>query len=465
MTRLTGLMLIISVMLVCNTGVKAAGNIKSLQNETVDLLREYIRINTVNPPGNESRAVEFFARIFKREGISYETAESAPGRGNIWARLQGGNEPALILLSHTDVVPADPEHWDVEPFAGIIKDGYIYGRGALDMKSIGILFLQSFLGLHRQGRHLDRDVLFMATADEEAGGNYGAGWLVKNHPEVFKGTGMLLNEGGGGGVYGKRQVFSIEVAQKTPFWLKLTASDKAGHGSSPRVMSAPVRLINALTRINNYSFTPRVVPSVDAYFREIAGLQDSEWRVAYANMDEAIRDPDFLLRLQLHDHRHHALLRNTCSITRLQGSDKINVVPSTASAEIDCRLLPDQDHQEFLTLIKTLINDPRIKTEILLSFTAAASPTGTTLYRAVAEGIRKYYPQALILPGVSAGFTDSHYFRDLGIDSYGFAPFLISPEEGSTVHGNNERISITNVKQGVRMLMDILDRVVYRSNQ
>ena len=451
-------------MLVYGACNPAAADLRSMQDEAVVLLQEYIRVRTVNPPGNESDAVKFFARIFEREGIPYESAESAPGRGNIWARLKGGDRPALILLSHMDVVPAEPDNWDVEPFAGIIRNGYIYGRGALDMKSLGILFLQSFLALHRQGKRLDRDVIFMATADEEAGGNYGAGWLVKNRPELFSDAGMLINEGGGGSVYSEKQVFTIEVAQKTPFWLRLTATDEGGHGSSPRVTSAPVRLINALSRINNYSFTPRVVPSVDAYFKGIATLQEPHLREAFANLDEAIRDPAFLLDLQLNDYRHHALLRNTCSITRLQGSDKINVVPTTASAEIDCRLLPDQDPDEFLALISTLINDAQIQTEILLSFTAAASPVDTPLYRAVSQGIKKAYPKALVLPAVSGGFTDSHYFRDLGIDCYGFSPFIIQREEGNGVHGNNERISIDNIQHGLGLLLDIIESIVYHSS-
>lgn len=464
MTRIRGLIYMFASMMLVTTGVNAGIDLKELQEQAVTRLQQYIRVDTVNPPGNESRAVDFFAAFFEHEGIPYDTAESAPGRGNICARLKGGDKPALILLSHMDVVPANKADWGIDPFAGIIRDGYIYGRGALDMKSIGIVFLQSLIALHRAGKPLDRDVIFMGTADEEAGGEYGAGWVAKNRPEWFAGAGMLLTEGGGGATRGDKQVFSIEVAQKIPLWLRLTAVDQPGHGASPHVTSAPGRLIAALTRLQNHPFPPHIVPSVDAYFRELAGLEDGEWRDAYANIKTAIKDPEFILRLQLHNHGHHALIRNTCSITRLQGSDKINVVPQEASAEIDCRLLPDQDPEEFLALIKTLVNDPAIKIKVLLSFSAAASQTGTPLYQAVTRGIKKFYPRAVIIPGVSGGFTDSHYFRDLGIDSYGFAPFLITPDEASGVHGNNERISIANLKQGVRMLVDILNNLAYGSN-
>ena len=166
--------------------------------DPVKLLSEYVGIDTVNPPGNESRAVDFYADIFEQEGIEYFTAESAPGRGNIWARIKGGDLPALVLLQHTDVVPASKEYWDTDPFIAEIKDGYLYGRGVIDMKGAGISHLVSFIRLHRSGLSLNRDLVFVATADEEAGGVYGAGWLIENHPEVFEGAGFLINEGGSG---------------------------------------------------------------------------------------------------------------------------------------------------------------------------------------------------------------------------------------------------------------------------
>jgi len=464
MTRIEMRMQVFTFLLLAAGGVQAGADLQALQGQAPGLLQEYIRVDTVNPPGNESRGVKFFADIFEKEGIPYDTAESAPGRGNIRARLKGGDKPALILLSHMDVVPADTADWDVDPFAGVVRNGYIYGRGALDMKSIGIVFLQAMRALHDAGRPLDRDVIFLATADEEAGGSMGAGWLVKNRPEWFRGAGMLLTEGGGGATYGDKQVFSIEVAQKIPLWLRLTATDEPGHGAGPRVHSAPGRLVTALARLQDHPFPPHIIPSVDTYFKNLAGLQEGEWRKEYADLQEALKDPEFPLRLQLHNHGHHALIRNTCSLTRLQGSDKINVVPQEAGAEIDCRLLPDQDPEKFIELIRTVINDPQIKAEVIMTFSAAASQTGTPLYQALTRGIQQYYPRALIMPGVSAGFTDSHFFRDLGIDSYGFAPFLVASEEASGVHGNNERISIANLKLGVRMLVDIINNVVHQGN-
>ena len=216
---------------------------QTLEDEAVGWLQNYIQIDTINPPGNEYRAVDFLAEIFEAEGIEYQTAESAPGRGNIWARLEGGNEPGLILLQHSDVVPADEEFWTIPVLSGAIRDGVILGRGARDMKGLGTLQLATFIALHRSGVELNRDVVFLATADEEAGGMFGVGWLIENRPEIFEDIGILLNEGGGGSRVGQSVVFSVEVTQKVPVWLRLYAIDRPGHGSSPRTTSSVTRIV------------------------------------------------------------------------------------------------------------------------------------------------------------------------------------------------------------------------------
>ena len=212
------------------TAAPAAIDTAKLEDEAVQRTTEYIRINTTNPPGNEVLTMRYLARILQQEGIPFDTASSAPGRGNIWARLKGGTKPALVLLHHMDVVPADPKYWDADPFAATLKNGEIWGRGTLDTKTLGILELESFLALHRSHVPLDRDLIFMATADEEAGGVFGAQWVVQHHPEAFRGAGFVINEGGSGSIDGTSRSFSIEVTQKTPLWLKLTATGAPGHG-------------------------------------------------------------------------------------------------------------------------------------------------------------------------------------------------------------------------------------------
>ena len=328
-----------------------------LEDEAVQRTTEYIRLNTTNPPGNEVQTMRFLARILQQEGIPFDTASSAPGRGNIWARLKGGPKPALVLLHHMDVVPADPKYWDADPFAATVKNGEIYGRGTLDTKTLGIVELEAFLALHRSHTPLDRDVIFMATADEEAGGVFGAQWVVQHHPEAFRGAGFLINEGSMGSVDGTRQSFAIEVTQKTPFWLKLTTTGKAGHGSTPPPASAVNRLIRALYRLQTYDFAPRVVSAVATYFAAIAPTASPKWKDVLTNPATLTTDHNALAEFQIDLPELAALVRNTCSITGLQGSNKINVVPPEASALVDCRLLPDQDHEAFLREFTGVLND------------------------------------------------------------------------------------------------------------
>jgi acetylornithine deacetylase/succinyl-diaminopimelate desuccinylase-like protein len=401
-------------------------------------------------------------RILQQEGIPFDTASSAPGRGNIWARLKGGNEPALMLLHHMDVVPADPRYWDVDPYSAEVRNGDIFGRGALDTKMLGIAHFQAFIALHRLRVPLNRDVVFMATADEEAGGAFGAGWIVKNRPEAFRGVGFVLNEGGDGSVLGGRQQFGIEVTQKVPLWLKLVATGNPGHGSQPQVSTSVTRLIRALERLRTYEFTPRIVPAVDAYFKGMAP-NGGPLQAALQDMAKTVQDRNMLLTLQAEAPSMAALTRNTCSITMLEGSNKINVVPPEATAQIDCRTLPDQDHAAFIAELATVINDPGIRIEKIMGFTPAVSPQDNAVYRALVDVTRRNYPQAAIIPSVSTGFTDSHFFRDLGIPSYGYAPFLIPAEQASGLHGNNERMSEANVRRGTAIMLEIVQRIVQRA--
>jgi acetylornithine deacetylase/succinyl-diaminopimelate desuccinylase-like protein len=431
-----------------------------LEDEAVQRTTEYIRLNTTNPPGNEVQTMRFLARILQQEGIPFDTASSAPGRGNIWARLKGGPKPALVLLHHMDVVPADPKYWDADPFAATVKNGEIYGRGTLDTKTLGIVELEAFLALHRSHTPLDRDVIFMATADEEAGGVFGAQWVVQHHPEAFRGAGFLINEGSMGSVDGTRQSFAIEVTQKTPFWLKLTTTGKAGHGSTPPPASAVNRLIRALYRLQTYDFAPRVVPAVATYFAAIAPTASPKWKDVLTNPATLTTDHNALAEFQIDLPELAALVRNTCSITGLQGSNKINVVPPEASALVDCRLLPDQDHEAFLREFTGVLNDPDIKVDKIIDFTPAVTATNTPLYDAIVAVVHRHFPDASIAPSVETGFTDSHWFRDLGIASYGFAPFMVPEAEQSGVHGNNERLSVENIRRGTQMMLEIVSRVV-----
>ena len=433
---------------------------QTLEDEAVGWLQNYIQIDTINPPGNEYRAVDFLAEIFEAEGIEYQTAESAAGRGNIWARLEGGDEPGLILLQHSDVVPADEEFWTIPVLSGAIRDGVILGRGARDMKGLGTLQLATFIALHRSGVELNRDVVFLATADEEAGGMFGVGWLIENRPEIFEDIGILLNEGGGGSRVGQSVVFSVEVTQKVPVWLRLYAIDRPGHGSSPRTTSSVTRIVQALNTMLENPFPPRIIGPVNDYFSALSVDMDEEWAGSYANIQAAINDPNFVAKL--HDARpgHNSLIRDTCSMTRMSGSNKINVIPPTAWAELDCRILPDKPADQFISELDDLIGYTGVEIQKIMAFTPAISETNSRLYRAIDSVTQELHPGSRVLPSVSTGFTDSHFTRDLGIISYGFNPIITNRGEHTGVHGNDEQVGEEAFRRGVGDFYAVVRNVV-----
>jgi acetylornithine deacetylase/succinyl-diaminopimelate desuccinylase-like protein len=431
------------------------------EDEAVRWVQDLIRIDTINPPGNEFRAVNFYAEIFESEGIEYETAESAEGRGNIWARLEGGSEPGLILLQHLDVVPAEEEFWTIDPLSGDIRDGYILGRGARDMKGLGVIQLASFLSLHRSGAELNRDIIFLATADEEAGGFYGVDWLIKNRPEIFEDAGILLNEGGGGSRNEEGDVvFGIEVTQKVPVWLRLNAIDTPGHGSSPRTTSSVTRIVQALNILLENPFPPRIIGPVAEYFSELSIDMDEEWGPAYADINTAIRDSAFVQKLHSSRPGHNSLIRDTCSMTRLSGSTKINVIPPEAWAELDCRILPDKPSEQFIEELKNMIGDTGVTIETIMAFTPAISETNTRLFAAIESVTQELHPGSRVLPSVSTGFTDSHFTRDLGIVSYGFNPLITDSGEHTGVHGNDEQVGEAAFRRAVNDFAAVVRNVV-----
>jgi len=435
-------------------------SVMSQSLDPIELLSEFVGVDTINPPGNESRAVDFYAKIFEEEGIEYFTGESAPGRGNIWARMKGGDKPALILLQHTDVVPASKDYWETDPMVAEIKDGYLYGRGVIDMKGAGISHLISFIRLHRENKKLNRDLVFLATADEEAGGLYGAGWMIENHPEVFEGAGYLINEGGSGLKINDDTVFSIEVTQKVPVWLRLISTDEPGHGSSPRVTSSVSRIIHALNLIRENPFPARIIPAVDTYFKSLSLNMSGENAESFADIKQAIKQEGFLEKLQEFSPSYHALTRDTCSLTMLQGSQKINVVPPVAKAEVDCRMLPDRSADEFIEDFNSLIQPAGVEVELVLAFAPAVSSTNSEFFQHIKSITASMHPGSRVAPAVSTGFTDSHFTRELGIDSYGFNPIIFDPKDFSGVHGNNERVKVSSYLQGTEDLHQIVSQFV-----
>ena len=442
-------------------GAEPAFDWKALENEAVALLSRYIQIDTTNPPGNEVKAAQFFKEIFDREGIDAQIIESAPGRGNIYARLRGdGSKKPVLLLNHMDVVPADAKLWKEPPFSGVIKDNMVWGRGALDMKGSAILELAAMLALKRQNARLRGDIIFLGTADEEAGGALGAGYLLEKHPELFKDVGLVLNEGGGIrlGDDGRARVYNVSVAEKTPFWLRLTAGGTPGHGSTPGNNLAVNKLIVALNRIMNYQSPIKVVPEVQKFYADFASGEAPERQSRYRDLRKSLQDPAFRAEF-LKDPRNNASVRNTIAVTGVKGSDKVNVIPAFASADLDVRLLPGEDPKVFINELRKIIDDKSIKIEILLSFPAATSPPHPEAMKVIAEFAKAHDPGAAVVAPLVRGFTDCHFFREKGIPCLGFMPHRSGRGSEGLVHGIDERVSLEGLKFGIRAMYEIVRKL------
>ena len=434
--------------------------------EAAGLLSQYIAINTTNPPGNELQSATWLKAVLAGEGIESQIFEPRPGKANLYARLRGdGSTRPLILLNHMDVVLTSPEYWKVDPFSGAQQDGYIWGRGALDMKGEAVTQLMTLLTLKRAAVPLKRDVIFLATADEEIGGGVGAGWFVENHPELVQDAEFLLNEGGiiRADRTGRIEYYGVGTTEKSPFWLDVTARGTAGHGSRPTPDNPVHRLVRALNRVAAYQ-TPLVpTPVVERYLRDLSTIETDPTRRAWlADVRAALRD-SAAVRFLTGDLTYNALLRNTISITGLAGSDKTNVIPPVARAALDVRLLPGQDPRAFLSDLVRVVDDSGVAiTPQGPNWAATESPTDTELFRAIVAAARQRTPDALVTTPPLTGFTDSHYFRRLGIVSYGLSPFPLNQAESRGVHGNDERVSLETLTFGVHFVYDVVSRVVVK---
>jgi acetylornithine deacetylase/succinyl-diaminopimelate desuccinylase-like protein len=431
----------------------------SYQDQAVKLLQEYLRIDTSNPPGNELKAAEFFHRLFDEAGIPNTIYEYAPGRANIYAVLKGdGSLRPLVLLNHMDVVRADPQNWKVPPFSGEIVNGELFGRGAEDMKDEGLLQAMVMLAAARERIPLKRDVVFLATADEEVGDG-GSAWMIANHPELVRGAEYLITEGGSNVVYPNgTTLYGIGVGEKAPFWIRMTATGRGGHGSIPIADSAPNRLARAMNRVVNWHTPIRLLPSVEQYFRDIAPMEKEPRASAFRDIRQALQNPAFAKTLS-EDEDFNYMLRDTVSLTVLKGSQQTNVIPDTASCEFDVRLLPGEDPQAFLAELRAVVGDDKIRLEPISHFRQPnSSPTGTALYRIMEEVLHEHSPQALVAPTLGSGYTESQMYRRLGINCYGFTPVVVTPEVEATEHAANERVPVEQIRRSVRILCEVVAR-------
>ncbi|HEY0511185.1 MAG TPA: M20/M25/M40 family metallo-hydrolase [Thermoanaerobaculia bacterium] len=424
-------------------------------SEPAGWLQQYLRIDTSNPPGNEQRAAAFLAGILQRAGIASRVVATPEGRANLYARLSsprsGGR--AVLLLHHMDVVPPGPG-WTVPPFAGLIKGGLLWGRGAVDDKSLGIAQLAAMVDLQRRRVPLERDVIFLAVADEENGGLLGTGWLLAHHPELFQGVEAVIGEGGRSqtGAGGKLLWWGIEVAQKRPLWLEVTTSGRGGHGAGLNPDSANHQLIAGLARLLAAPIHWQVTAPVRDYCHAIAPLQNEHWRRVFANIDKVIAPNgprEFLLPGMAN------LFLDTVQVTVLRGGERINVIPEQAAARLDIRLLPDTDSATFLARVKALLGKDFDVKVLVASPPAPVSPAAGRLYQALERALS---PDGPVVPTFIAGFTDSRYFRERGIPAYGVSPFKLLPDDSKGIHGTDERIPVAEIDRGVERMRRVLAR-------
>lgn len=425
--------------------------------------REYLRIDTSNPPGNEKLTAEFFKKILDDEGIENKLVEYTPGRADLWARLphQGAEaKRPIILLNHMDVVTSDAAHWKVPPFSAEIVDGAIYGRGAQDMKSEGLAQLMTMVLLKREKIALNRDVIFLAVSDEEASGS-GTDWMIANQRPLLENAEFLINEGGENlRENGKVKYIGVDVGEKTTFWLHVVGHGRPGHGSRPNPESAPNRLVRALNRIIAYRTPVKVLPVVDEFLRTMAPTQPPERASKFRDIRAALKDPKFQEEVEK-DEKLNYLLRNTISLTMLGGSAQTNVIPPEAWANLDVRILPGENPQELLAAIREVVNDPNVTVEPENSEFRVAnySPTNTALFEAIRQVGAEYFPGAPVAPVITSGYTENQRYRPLGINAYGFSPYTATSEESRTEHGNDERIRVEEVRHGFRVLYDVVTTV------
>jgi acetylornithine deacetylase/succinyl-diaminopimelate desuccinylase-like protein len=435
---------------------------EALARETVKVLQEYVRINTTNPPGNEIQTARYLKKILEQNGIEaqiLDTAELQPaGRANLYARLKGnGSKKAIALVSHMDVVPAVASFWTQDAFAGVIKDGFLYGRGTLDMKGEGIVQLMALIAIKRSHLPLTRDIVFIGNADEELGST-GAVVFVQRHADLLKDVEFLMTEGGDNSVTnGKLNYYGVGVAEKRTFWQHLSVKGVPSHGSRPTKQNPVPRLVAALDKIAGYETPIHVTPGVAKFFHDISVNYAGDQRVWLADVEKAAQNTKAREWI-LSDVYWNAILRNTISLTGLSGSNKTNVIPPEATADIDIRLLPDANPEEFLLALKKLVNDTAVHwTTLLPPKSPLESPINTDLFRAIEKAAHDRDPRAFVTTPMLTGATDRPTYRALGIVTYGFDPFKVEFADAQKgVHGNDERVSVVNVGFGVHYLYDVL---------
>jgi len=426
-----------------------------LEEDVVKLCQELIQIPSVNygeGKGDEKAAAEYVVAKMKEVGIESKIYESAPNRCSVVARIEGRDKskPGLVVNGHLDVVPANAADWSVDPFSGAIKDGCIWGRGAVDMKNMDAMILAVIRLWAKHNYQPERTIVIVFFADEEAGGIYGSRWMAEKHPEVFAGCSETISEVGGFSLTllsGKR-VYAIEASQKGIEWMKLTAEGVAGHGSMVNNANAVTRLSEAIAKIGNYTWPQRITKTSDLFFQKISEISGKPYDKN--NLQPLIDEVGPMGKMI------GATLCNTTNPTMLEAGYKANVIPQSASAVVDGRTLPGYE-KELLDTVRSLVGE-HVKVESLVSDIPLEVEFGGPLVDAMIAAIKSEDPEGIPIPYLLSGGTDNKALAKLGIVGYGFSPLKLPPDLDFTglFHGIDERVPVDSLQFGARTLFHFL---------
>ena len=438
-------------------------DLAKLADEAAEWLAGLIRFNTTNPPGNELVAARYLAAILEKEGIPAEVLESAPGRGVVIARLGASVVPdpsrALLLLGHIDVVGAQKEKWSVDPFGAVVKQGYLYGRGAIDDKGMVIANLAVLVALKRGGVRLDRDVIFLAEGDEEQSGEFGIDFVINKHWDKIA-AGFAINEGGRVTLKdGKVQYVAIQASEKLPVNVTVIATGPSGHGSLPRKDNALVHLAAAVAKLGVYEAPAKPTTVVRRYFEQLAKVEDAETAKWMRALETPERMEHAARVLSEASAVWSSMLRNSVAPTMLSAGIRSNVVPSEARANLNIRLLPGESIEPLVEQFKKLVNDPQVRFQVEPALRPSAPPSSieTDLYRTIERVSPTVFPGAIVLPFLSPGATDSAQLRLRRVEAYGLLPFPLTEEDERRMHADDERIPLEAFRKGIAYLYRVVE--------
>jgi acetylornithine deacetylase/succinyl-diaminopimelate desuccinylase-like protein len=438
------------------------GDTAALAKEAQGWLADLIRINTTNPPGNEEASAKYIAGILEKEGITSELLNVAPGRSALVARLRStamaDPSKALLLVAHMDVVGVDRSRWTADPFGAVIKDGYLYGRGAIDDKGMLAANLAAFIALKRSTVHLNRDVIFLATDDEEQGGDASIKILIAKYWDKFA-AGFALNEGGE--VFlknGKVQYVAIQASEKVPINVAVIAKGTSAHASRPTKDNAIVHLAAAVAKIGAYSAPVRFTSIVRRYFEQLATIEDDEMAKWMRSLDTADRGEHAQRVISDANPLWNSMMRDSIAPTMLSAGVRNNVIPAEARANLNIRLLPGDTIDVLLADLTKLVNDPQIRFEVQPDAGLAAPPSSleSDFYNIISKDAAQEFSNVPVVPFQSTGATDSAQLRLHNVQAYGLVPFPLSAEDYARMHGDDERIPLASFNKGV----DVLARII-----